>query len=283
MGLTLPSLATRPTVARAATQTSQDPAPTADADRHARLEAIYTAANAALQAGNYAAAAERYAEVLRVLAESRETHEPRALALLDSVAARRQAQAQGVPHQLCRARDLTRDYLLSARATHGPAAAQLDGVRQAEQLQRELVGEISRLSDPTCPGDQVEVIPMEPAPLRLAPAPERGPSPRMVGGSILVGIGGLGAALLVTGLGLGERARKQLQQARRDDPGRDIDGWLASDPARRGHVANGLAIAGGVLAGAALVAGITLLAVGKARDRRAARIDVSRGALRLRF
>ena len=156
-----------------------------------------------------------------MLRESRETHESRALALLDSVAARRQAQAQGLPQQLCRARDPTREYLAAATTAHGGAARDLDGVRQATQLARELADEISRLSDPTCPGDQVP----GPAPgpvVAPAPAPKRGPDRRVVAGGVLLGVGGLALGLMATGLGLGAPARSCAR------PGAPIPGAIST-------------------------------------------------------
>jgi hypothetical protein len=283
-GLAVTPVAARAPVVRAAPASE---APASEADTRARLEAIYGAANEAIAAGNHAAAAERYAEVLRVLGESRETHESRALALLDSVAARRVAQTQGLPQQLCRARDLTREYLAAATAAHGDAAGELDGVRQATRLARELADEISRLSDPTCPGDQAPAPAPGPAVLP-GPAPEPGPDRRVVAGGVLLGVGGLALGLMATGLGLGARTTARLREARRADPGRDIDALLAGGLIQRGQASNRLAIAGSVLAGLTLVAGATLLILGKTRvtSPRAARLprlDVIPGGVGLRF
>lgn len=278
-----------PPVARSQRASAAQPvAAVTEEDTSARLEAIYTAANDALRIGNHAAAAERYDEVLRVLAESRATHESRALALLDSIAARRVAQSHGLPQQLCRARDLTREYLAAATAAHGHAAREFDGVRQAEQLQRELIDEISRLSDNTCPGDQPAPPPTPPVAAPIVPAPERGPDPRRTAGGVLLGVGGFALGLMATGLGLGARADSQVRDTRRADPGRDIDGWLADGLVQQGQAANRLAVAGSVLAGVTLVAGATLLLIGKSRGgarrfpARAARLDLT-GGLGLRF
>jgi hypothetical protein len=252
----------------------------ADAATRARLEAIYVTANEATQAGDFAAAADRYAEVLEVLAESRETHESRALALLDSVAARRQAAQSGDLAQLCRARDMTRRYLAAAFAAHALAAAELDGVRQAQQLREELDAEIAGLPAGTCPEDQVATARPGP-PLRLAPAPTPPRDPRKVAGGVLLGLGGVGLALLATGLAVGARAESRLAAARDADPGRDIDAILAEGLVQRGHAANNLAIAASVLAGVALVTGATLLVV--ARTPRRARVAALPGGLGLRF
>lgn len=264
------------------TVTGPDPfsaaAQAADAATRARLEAIYNTANEATLAGDFAAAADRYAEVLGLLPETRENHESRALALLDSVAARRQAALAGDTGQLCRARDMTRRYLTAAFTAHSLHAAELDGVRQAQQLRDELELEIADLSVKTCPGDQV---PVPRPPLRLAPAPTPGPDPRKIAGGVLLGIGGLGLGLLATGLGVGAGAESRLDQARDADPGREIDAILADGLIQRGRAANNLAIAGSVLAGVALVTGATLLVL--ARPAARARVAVVPGGLGLRF
>ncbi|MBK9754174.1 MAG: hypothetical protein IPO88_11830 [Nannocystis sp.] len=250
-------------------------------DERARLEAIYGAANEATQAGDFAAAADRYAEVLALLVESRETHESRALALLDSVAARRQAHARSHdPAQLCRARTLVRDYLAAADAAHGLAAHELDGVRQALQLRDELD---AQLAEATCPEDQpvAEVPPPRAPPLRLAPAPVPGPDPRVIAGAALLGAGGLCLALFATGLGVGAHAESRLRDERAADPGRDIDALLAEGLIQRGRAGNRLAVVGGVLAGVTLVAGAALMALAKTRPR--TRVAVGPGGLGLRF
>lgn len=248
------------------------------ADERARLEAIYGAANEATQAGDFASAAQSFAEVLTLLPETRENHDVRALALIDSVAARRQAHTQsGEVGHLCTARGLTRDYLDAAYATHGLLASDLDGVRQATQLRDELD---AQLPQGTCPEDLPVARAPAPEPLRLAPAPTRGPDPRVLAGISLLGVGGLSLALMATGLGLGARTQTRLRDERTADPGRDIDAFLAEH--RRGLASNRLAIVGGVLAAVTLVAGATLLALGKTRPH-ARRLALGAGGLRLRF
>lgn len=254
--------------------------PTPAADERARLEAIYGAAIEATQAGDFASAADRYAEVLTLLEESRENHEARALALLDSVAARRQAHTRsGDLGQLCRARSLTLDYLHAADAAHGLRARELDGVRQAAHLRDELD---AQLAQETCPQDQPVAAPPGPPPLRLAPAPRPGPDPRVVAGAVLLGVGGLSLALMAAGLGLGARAESRLRDERLADPGRDIDVLLGENLIQRGRVSNRLAIVGGVLAAVTLVTGATLLALGKTRPRNS-RVALVPGGLGLRF
>jgi hypothetical protein len=236
----------------------------------ARLEAIYSAANQATAAGDDVTAAERYADVLDVLPESRENHESRALALLDSVAARRRAQASGTGSQLCRARDLVRDYLATARTIHGAAAAGLDGVRQAEHTRDALTAEIADLLDPTCPGDPSPAPPIEHhEPPRLAPAPGPDRDRRVIAGATLLGAGGLSLGLMALGLGLGARAEQAGREARAADPTRDIDDLLDDGFLQRGQAGNRLAIAGGVLTGVTVVIGAALLLLARTRPRHA--------------
>jgi len=249
----------------------------------ARLEATYTAANQATAAGDHVSAAERYADVLDLLPESRENHESRALALLDSIAARRRAHVARAPGaQLCVAGDLVRAYLEVARVAHGAAAAELDGVRQAERLRDELAAEIAGLSDRTCPNDQALMQPARRAPLQLAPAPSPGRDPKVLAGGALLGASGLGLGLLALGLGLGARAEQAGREARAADPTRDIDALTADGFIQRGRAGNRLAIAGGVLTGLTLLAGAILLTLGKTRPR-AARAAALRGGIGLRF
>lgn len=249
----------------------------------ARLEAIYSAAIQATAAGDHVAAADRYADVLDLLPESRANHESRALALLDSVAASRQAHAAGAPDApLCVARDRVRAYLELADAAHGAGAAELDGVRQAERLRDELAAEIAGLSDRTCPGDQPSTAPAPPPPRKLAPAPTPPADRRVLAGWGLLGVGGLGLGLLGVGVGLGARAEREGREVRATDPTRDIDALLADGFVQRGRAGNRLAIAGGVIAGVAVLAGATLLVLGKARPR-AVKLALLPGGPGLRF
>jgi hypothetical protein len=259
--------------------------PAAEPDVRARLEAIYEAANGDVQAGNFAAAAGRYAEAVALLPESQQTHESRALALLDSVGARRQAFARGGdPAQLCAARDLLRAYLVQARATYGPAAAELDGPRQAGRVHGEIEGDLAGMPASTCPGDQPPPAPAAAAP---APAPPRLPpprrDPRQVAGVALLGVAGAGASLLAIGLGVGAGAEARGRGLHADDPARDVDDLLADGFVQRGEAANRLAVAGGVIAGAALISGAALLIVARLRPRRASALALGPGGLRLRF
>ncbi|MBL9099699.1 MAG: hypothetical protein JNL82_02010 [Myxococcales bacterium] len=256
------------------TARAQEPAPATDPDPRARLEAIYSAANQAIQAGDHAAAADRYAEAVALLPESLATHESRALALIDSVNARREAHARGQERgQLCLARDLLRAYLLDTRKVYGASAGELDGPRQAGRLHGEIEVQLLQLDGPgepaaTCPRDQ-------PAPAAAAPSPSPSPAaappprrdPRVIGGYTLLGVAGGSLVLMSLGLGLGAAAEKRGQDAHMADPAPDVDALLADGFYQRGRAANRLAVVGGVLAGVAAVTGAALLIRARVRPR----------------
>lgn len=271
---------------------AQDPAPAEPApepDPRARLEAIYSAANQATQAGDFAAAADRYAEALALLPETHANHESRALALLDSVGARRQAYGSTRdPQQLCRARDLLRSYLLTARVAYGTASGELDGPRQAARVHGEVEVQIaSDLAPETCPGDQKATPappPATPEPVKTPPPPRR--DPRRIAGYTLLGVAGGSLALMGLGLGLGAAAESHGAAAHMADPAPDIDALLADGFYQRGVAANRLAIAGAAIAGVALTAGAALLIASRVRPQKTgsdARVALRGPGLLLRF
>jgi len=266
---------------------AQDPAPAepAVAETRARLEAIYSEANAATQVGDYAAAADRYGEALALLPETQANHESRALALLDSVSARREAFSRARdPQQLCRARDVLRGYLVTARTTYGAASSELDGPRQAARVHGEVEVQIATdLAPETCPGDQKTAAPPPPAP-KPEPAPPPPPrrDPRRIAGFALLGVAGGSLALMGAGLGIGAAAESSGAAAHAADPAPDIDALLADGFYQRGIAANRLAIAGAVLAGVALTTGAALLIASRVRPRKA-RVGLRGPGLVLRF
>jgi len=275
---------------------AQEPAPAepAVAETRAKLEAIYSEANAATQAGDFAAAADRYGEALALLPETQANHESRALALLDSVGARREAFTRSRdPLQLCRARDVLRSYLVTARTTYGAASSELDGPRQAARIHGEVEIQIaSELASPpsgpehaappsgpehaagpdlapgTCPGDQKAAPPAparKPEPV-AEPPPRR--DPRRIAGIAMLGVAGGSLALMGAGLGIGAAAESSGAAAHMADPAQDIDALLSDGFYQRGVAANRLAIAGAVLAGVALVTGAALLIASRPRKPR---------------
>lgn len=255
-----------------------------------KVEAVFEAANRASEAGDHVAAAERYAEAVALLPEGREHHDGRALALLDSVRARRRAfAASGEAGQLCTAREQIARYLSEAAEVYGIGAAQMDGPRAAAREREEIEGTL-RATGETCTEGQVEAPAPRPAP-RVQPVPTPGaPKPRRspwtIAGAATLGVAGGFLVMMVAGLGVGQAAEAAGRDLRVDDPTRDIDGLLDAGFYRRGRVGNGLAIAGGVLGGLAAAAGASLLVLG-ARTRARPAVDARLGpggvSLRLRF
>lgn len=266
------------------------PPPAGDPIRQ-KVEAVFEAANRASEAGDHVTAAERYAEAVDLLPERRENHDGRALALLDSVRARRRAFAgSGDAGQLCAARSLIARYLDEAAEAYGIGAAQMDGPRAAAR-EREGIDESLAAAGETCSQGQVEgpsdsrpTPRAGPAPAPTAPKPRR--SPLTVAGAVSLGVAGGFLVMMAAGLGVGQAAEAAGRDLRREDPTRDIDGLLDAGFYRRGQAGNAVAIAGGVLGGLAAVVGASLLVVG-ARPRARPAVDARLGpggvSLRLRF
>lgn len=123
-----------------------------------------------------------------------------------------------------------------------------------------------------------------PGATRPATADPRDDHRRTIAGGLALGLGvGGGGALLVAGLVTGGRADAQLAAAVARpayDPTREADKAAAL---ARGVRGNRMAIAGGVLGGALLLAGVTLLILGARRPARRARLGVGPGGLAWRF
>lgn len=262
--------------------------PSSDPERQ-KVEAVFEAANRASEAGDHLTAAEKYAEAVALLPERKEHHEGRALALLDSVRARRRAfSASGDTGQLCVAREQITRYLDETNGAYGGAAAQMDGPRAAAREREEIEGTLTSTGE-TCSQGQVEG-PTEPGPTtRPDPAvgaPKSRMSPLAIAGAATLGAAGGFFVMMAVGLGVGQAAEADGRDLRRTDPTRDIDGLLDSEFYRRGRAANGVAIAGGVLGGLAAAAGASLLVLGlrpRARPAVDARLGPGGVALRLRF
>lgn len=256
-----------------------------------RVEAVFEAANRASEAGDHVTAAERFAEAVALLPERREHHDGRAVALLDSVRARRRAFAAGGDvSQLCAARELIARYLEEAAEAYGIGAAQMDGPSAAAR-ERQAVDESLAKSGETCSkGQQPETAEPAPAPRArpepapAAPAPRR--SPRMIAGAASLGVAGGALVVMAVGLGVGQSAEAAGRELRGAEPTRDIDGLVDAEFYRRGRAANATAIAGGVIGAVAAVVGAGLLVAGarsRGRPGGRARLDPGGLGLRLRF
>ena len=229
-----------------------------------KIESLFQAANQATAAGDHVGAATSLEEAFGLLPERPEHADSRALALLDSVRARRRAAvALGDPQQLCAARSLIGRYLKEAADAYGIAAATMDGPSAAGREREEIDGTLERLGA-TCPSDQPsEASPPAPTPLVGAapapPSPPPRPSARRIAGVTSLGIAG--GMLLVTGIGLavGHRAELDGAAVRQQQPTREIEALLDDPFYRRGLAANRAALVGGILSGLAAALGASLL------------------------
>jgi hypothetical protein len=259
----------------------------ADDEMRRQVEAALEAADRASEAGDHATAAAKYGEVVDLLPEGRDHHDGRALALLDSVRARRRAFTElGDFRQLCAARGLIARYLGETSAAYGLAAASMDGPTAAAREKQDIDAALEA-AHATCPGDQVKTPPREdpgPEPPPVAPEPRR--SPTTIAGAVTLGVGAGLLVMMAAGLGVGSSAEAAGRDLRREQPTRDIDSLLDADFYRRGRTGNGLAIAGGIVGGALVIVGASLLIVGaRKRGRRAVarRLGAAGPALEIRF
>lgn len=256
-------------------------------DLRPKVEALLEAANQASEAGEHATAAERFAEAVALLPEDAEHRDGRAVALLDSVRARRRVFAeQGDMQQLCAARELIDRYADEAAAAYGIGAAEMDGPSAAARERRE-IDDALNAAGKTCSDGQVVSMARAPeAPgLETRPQPARPrTSPLKVAGITTLGVAGALFVMMFAGLGVGQAAESAGRDLRRDEPTRDIDALLYADFYRRGQAGNTVAIVGGVLGALAAGAGATMLSLGaRSRGRVAVRVDPAGLAVRLRF
>lgn len=230
-----------------------------------RIEGLFESANRASAAGDHVRAAEQLAEAFDLLPERREHGDSRALALLDSVRARRRAfAALNDPLQLCAARDLIARYLKEAAEAYGIAAATMDGPSAAGRERQEIDTALDQ-AEATCASDHpnVDAGPApEPGP-EPGPPPTAVPSPRRaplrVAGVVSLGVGGGMLAMMAVGLAVGARAEVAGRELRQEQPMREIEALLDDAFYRRGVAANRVALAGGILGGLAVVVGASLL------------------------
>lgn len=257
-------------------------------------------------AGNFVAAAEHFDAAYRELPTGE--REIRAGVLFELVDARRNAfaEGEGAP-QICETERLLVGYLDEVRAEFGAKGDKKPDTRKAKKLLAEVRKQIAALKkeqpDLECAREVIEPpAPPEPEPPPAPPEPDvpkdSPPDPRprrlVIAGAATAGAGGLFLAMMAAGLAVGARAE-------RDGAAATDAAVLAGvplserDPALqaivdRGRVGNGLAIAGGVLATAALAAGVAMIVIGK-RTRSAPKAAFAPGlgpgqlggALTLRF
>lgn len=259
-----------------------------------RLEALYTAGAEALEGGDPASAAASYAEVLEVLPEEEGTHGGRALALSDAVGAYRAAfDASSEDRLICAAIDLLQDYAGGLKERYGAASAEMDGGKLAATLEEELAAqvvadEVLCEEEPAPVEEPVEEPEPEPEPAVPEPADDSppAPSPLVLGGGVGLGLGAVLLGVMAGGLAVGAGASRDVTALREDMPGLTVDDPAFDEVVRRGVRGDRLAWVAGIGAGAALVAGATLLSLGLRAKRgrtSSARAHLGVGGVLLRF
>lgn len=233
-------------------------------------------------AGNFVTAAEHFDVAYRELPAS--DRDVRAAVMFELVDARRNAFAEGEgPPQICEAERVLVGYLDEVKAEFGARGDKRPDTRKAKKVLAEVRKQIAVLKKETpeldCATEIVEAPPpAEPPPVEgpppeppNQPAPEDSkPDPRartlVIAGAATTGVGGLFLVLMGVGLGLGNRAEldgaKQTAAAVLAGMPLSEDDPELQQIVKRGRVGNGLAIAGGVLATAAIAAGVTLIVLG---------------------
>ncbi len=240
------------------------------ADGREAPEAAQKAYAAGLEArdrGEYEEAASQFYTAFELLPA--EPRERRAAVLFDLVAARRSAyEEKGDTAQLC-ASSRVLDAYIKEEPTSAGGEVDRDA-RKARELRAMVQADVELLQDmePGLDCDKLRVE-GEPPPSETgdeAPSSERGEGELdgrrlTIAGAVTTGVGALLLGATVTGVVIYARANSE-QQALIDSGG-PIPAFTLDEIAGRERLGAGLAIGGGVLAGAALGAGITMLVVGR--------------------
>jgi hypothetical protein len=261
------------------------PAVAAPADDPAIAEAtrIYQQGIGERDAGNHVAAAESFTDAYDKIPPA--SREIRAAVLFDLVDARRNAFAEGEgAAQLCECERRLVAYSDEVTDTFGAKGERFPDTRKARKLLADVRAQIAGLRAETpdldCSALGVDKAPPPaPEPIAEAPPPKPpeppGPDPvvhkqrrdQTLAGGVLVGVGGVFLVVMAAGLGVGRKAERDgtdlTDAATAAGMPLSMDDPSLQDPVRRGKIGNGLAIAGGVIGGVALVTGVTLLVLGK--------------------
>lgn len=254
----------------------------ADDPELAEATRIYNQGIGERDAGDNVAAAESFTDAYdKIPAISREI---RAAVLFDMIAARRTAFAEGEgPAQLCECERRLVAYDAEIQTNFGKKGERFPDTRKARKLLVDIRAQISGLRAETpdldCATLSLEKPPPEPTaepvaePAKPAPAPASPPPDdgkrrtfTIVGGT-LTAVGGVFLILMVSGLVVGRGAEREgtdlTDHATAMGMSLSMDDPAVQDAVRRGKTGNALAIAGGVIGGAALAVGVPLLILGK--------------------
>jgi hypothetical protein len=217
-------------------------------------------------------AADRFEAALRHTNEPRD-HELRHTVIVHLVDARWSAYDRtGDVAQLRRALGVLTTYLDELDRAYGDVTP-LEARDDARALRVRVEEELSRVDVVTTIDREVQTAPTATPARALDRASDdtaRRPPGRamLASGGVLLGVGVIALVAMSAGLAAGARAEHDGEQAVRD-PGTVEDDPRLAGIAERGRRANGVAIAGGLVAVAAVAAGATLVAIGVKRRRSA--------------
>lgn len=247
-----------------------------EADERARAEKLYQDGLAAFDTAEYLDAIRLWSEAYRMLPNTPESADiKRYLTNNLAVAREKQFGIDGDVQHLKRALDLARNYRDSIDALYGddPRAEQ-ERTRTDEFLARvqAKVDEAERKREPVAPPkiEPTKAPTQVDEPTKPSDRPGRG---AIIGGSVLLGLGGVTGIVLLAGVGIGKAADDVDPNDSMEARGKQFD---------RGRAGNKMAIAGAVLTPLLLAAGIALVVVGVKR-RKASRVAIAPSGAVVRF
>jgi hypothetical protein len=242
-------------------------------------QAAYAAGIEARERGDQTAAAREFFSAYQRLPP--EPRERRAAVLFDLIAARRGAyEDEGDAAQLCASQRILSDYLASVASEDSEGEELARDAKKARELDALVHSDLAQLRAREPEFDCVVLRVEGEAPPDEDERRDEGSevsanSPRvptktlLIGGYVSVGIGAAALAMMISGIVVGGRARADADALISANPARPAGDPLLGDLAARHRLGDALAISGGLLAGAALGAGITMILVGTyGRERR---------------
>ncbi len=267
------SLVAAPLPVAAASASSTSPAE----DVLVEAKSLYQRGIAKFETADYRGAIELWTEAYTIVPATGETVEIKSLLLYNIATARERAyEIDGEISGLRQALVLLDGYIETVGELYddpdkiGRERAEAVERRTAIAAQIEAAEQAAAPDEPPPkePEDSTPPTPeprQDPAPTVVTPPPGRG---LVLGGSVLVGVGVAGLGLMTGGLVLGAQANDLSTLEPTDIEGR-------RDQFARGNLGNSLAIVGGAIGGASLLAGALLLGIGVKKQRSAKRESAS--------
>jgi hypothetical protein len=262
LGLSVATLP-EPVFAGPAAKASEDPALT-------RAKELYQRGKGQFDTANYATAIELWTEAYTALPDTPENARVKALLIYNIASARAKAFEidQDITH-LRQARVLLQSYADAIPQLYGETEEGLEELQKVESRIASLDDTIAaaEIEDPTpapTAADPVERPTAVEGPDGLAPVtPPPDPTSRgmVAAGATLVALGGASLGVMIAGLVVGDAAN-DIDDL---DPNDNVARRIQFDRGRQGNV---MAIAGGVIGGAFVIAGGVLIGLGRRRATR---------------